>query len=124
MQEWILVLGVVPFIIGMCGQVVRTLFLKGPIPSGGWKGWRRVYWTTLPLHALAMGMWVGFIGHKYGLPVPSVFGHSEAGTMLAYTTSGGVSVVAYDAIVKTLKRTLGGYKFGPESSSKGRNNTG
>jgi len=110
MQDWIVILGVVPFIIGMCGQVARNLVLRGPMPYDGWRGWRRIYWTTLPLHALGVGAWIGFLGHKYGLPVPHVFGTSEAGSILAYTASGGVSVVAYDVIVKTLQRALGSYK--------------
>jgi len=118
MQEWILVLGVVPFIIGMCGQVARNIVLGNKRrESDGHVGWRRIYWATLPLHALAVGAWTGLIGHKYGLPVPAVFGKTLAGSMLAYTTSGGVSVVGYDAIVKTLRRILGNYKL-PEEQRK------
>jgi hypothetical protein len=107
MQEWILVLGAVPFIIGMCGQVVRNIVLGNKRrESDGHTGWKRIYWATLPLHALAVGAWVGLIGHKYGIPVPKVFGETMAGSILAYTTSGGVSVVGYDAIVKTIRRIL------------------
>lgn len=107
MQEWILVLGAVPFIIGMCGQVARNIVLGNKRrESDGHTGWRRIYWATLPLHALAVGAWVGLIGHKYGIPVPKVFGETMAGSILAYTTSGGISVIGYDAIVKTIRRIL------------------
>ena len=107
MQDWIVIFGIVPFIIGMCGQVARNIVLGNKRrQSDGHTGWRKIYWITLPLHALAVGAWVGFIGYKYGLPVPKVFGTTEAGTILAYTTSGGVSVVGYDVIVKTLTRML------------------
>jgi len=109
------VLGVVPFIIGMCGQVVRNVVLGNKRrESDGHTGWRRVYWATLPLHALAVGACTGIIGYEYGLPVPEVFGKTLAGSVLAYATSGGVSVVGYDAIVKTLRRILGNYKLPEE----------
>lgn len=61
-----------------------------------------------------VGAWTGLIGHKYGLPVPDAFGDKLAGSILAYTMSGGVSVVGYDAIVKTLRRLLGSYKLPEE----------
>ena len=107
MQDWILVLGVVPFIVGMCGQVARNVVLGNKRrESDGHIGWRRMYWATLPLHALLVGAGVGLVGYKYGLPVPEAFGKSLAGSILAYTMSGGVSVIGYDAIVKTIRRTL------------------
>ena len=111
MQDWLIILGVVPFIIGMCGQVVRNIVLGNKRrESDGHTGWRRIYWATLPLHALAVGAWTGLLGYKYGLPVPAAFGNTLAGSILAYTMSGGVSVVGYDAIVKTLRRMLETYK--------------
>ena len=113
MQDWLVILGIVPLLIGVSGGVARNLVLRGDPPPGGWKGWRRVYWATMPLHALGVGAWLGFIGHKYGLPVPAAFGTSEAGAILAYTASGGVSVVGYDAIVKTLRRFLGDFRLPP-----------
>lgn len=107
MQEWILVLGAVPFIIGMCGQVARNIVLGNKRRESDVRtGWRRIYWATLPLHALTVGAWVGLIGYKYGIPVPKVFGETMAGSILAYTTSGGIAVIGYDAIVKTIRRIL------------------
>jgi putative lipase involved disintegration of autophagic bodies len=115
MQDWIIVLGVAPFIIGMCGQVARNIVLGNKRrETDCHTGWRRIYWVTLPLHALAVGVWVGLIGYEYGLPVPAAFGDKLAGSILAYTMSGGVSVVGYDAIVKTLRRLLGSYKLPEE----------
>ena len=120
MQDWLIILGVVPFIIGMCGQVIRNIGLGNKRrESDGHVGWRRLYWATLPLHALAVGAGVGLIGYEYGLPVPIAFGKTLAGSMLAYTLSGGVSVVGYDAIVKTLRRMLETYK-GPVVESQRR----
>jgi len=107
MQDWLIVMGVVPFIIGMCGQVARNIVLGNKRrESDNLVGWRRIYWATLPLHALAVGAWTGLLGYKYGLPVPDAFGDTLAGSILAYTMSGGVSVVGYDAIVKTIRRML------------------
>jgi hypothetical protein len=120
MQDWLIILGVVPFIIGMCGQVVRNIVLGNKRrESDGHVGWRRIYWATLPLHALIVGALTGIVGFKYGLPVPKAFGETLAGSILAYTTSGGVSVVGYDAIVKTLRRMLESYK-GPTAEVQRR----
>lgn len=111
MQDWIIVLGVVPFIIGMCGQVARNIVLGNNQRQGDVRtGIKRLYWATLPLHALGVGAWVGTIGYKYGLPVPEAFGDTMAGSILAYTMSGGISVVGYDAIVKTIRRMLDSYR--------------
>jgi hypothetical protein len=120
MQDWLIILGVVPFIIGMCGQVVRNLILGNRRrETDAHVGWRRIYWATLPLHALIVGALTGIVGFKYGLPVPKAFGETLAGSILAYTTSGGVSVVGYDAIVKTLRRMLETYK-GPATETQRR----
>ena len=120
MQDWLIILGVVPFIIGMCGQVVRNLILGNRRrETDAHVGWRRIYWATLPLHALIVGALTGIVGFKYGLPVPKAFGETLAGSILAYTTSGGVSVVGYDAIVKTLRRMLETYK-GPTTETQRR----
>lgn len=120
MQDWLIILGVVPFIIGMCGQVVRNLILGNRRrETDAHVGWRRIYWATLPLHALIVGALTGIVGFKYGLPVPKAFGETLAGSILAYTTSGGVSVVGYDAIVKTLRRMLEAYK-GPTTETQRR----
>lgn len=115
MDGWIIVLGVVPFLIGMCGQVARKLVLGTEKPKNGWRGWRKVYWATLPIHAMLVGGGTGFLLYKFGAPVPDVFGKELGGYILGYTLSGGVSVVGYDVIVKTIRRILGSFKFAPES---------
>lgn len=112
---WIITLGVVPFIIGMAGQVVQKLVLGSTkltkAQAAELKGWKKFYHTTLAWHALLVGMFIGLVGFSLGIPVPAVFGSSLGGCMLAYTFSGGVSIVGYDTIVKTLRRTLENYKL-------------
>lgn len=109
MNSWIIILGIAPFLIGMSGQVARSAVLGDKKPAKSLKGWRRVYHATLPMHALSVGAAIGIAGYKFGAPVPSVFGEEIAGSVLAYTLSGGVSVIGYDVIVKTLRRMLESY---------------
>lgn len=114
MLEWILLLIVAPFIIGMAGQVAQRLVLgEKPWPtvkkSDGsevvkFDGWKRYYHITVPWHALLVGALLGLGGFYIGLPVPSVFGEAVGGAILAYAFSGGVAMVAYDAIVKVVKK--------------------
>ena len=86
MQDWLIILGVVPFIIGMCGQVARNIVLGNNQRESDVRiGWKRIYWATLPLHALLVGASTGLIGYKYGLPIPLAFGKTLAGSILAYT---------------------------------------
>jgi len=112
MDSWIILLGVVPFLIGMCGQVAQKLVLGARSPKG-LKGWRRVYWATLPIHAMVVGGGVGVLGSKFGVPLPEAFGKELGGYVLGYTLSGGVAVVGYDVLVKSLRRMLGSFKFVP-----------
>lgn len=116
MDSWLIILGAAPFLIGMCGQVVRNIVLKGESSKKEPTGWRWIYKTTLPLHAMAVGSAIGFLGHKFGIPVPEAFGKEIGGSVLAYTLSGGVAVVGYDSIVKTLRNVIEVYK-GPSKSS-------
>jgi len=110
MDSWIIILGVAPFIIGMGGKVARNIVLNEKSLKNGLKGWRWFYKTTLPLHAMGVGAILGFFAPRTGLPIPEVFGTEVGGSILAYTMSGGVAVVGYDSIVKTLKTIIQTYK--------------
>lgn len=112
-----IVLGVAPFLIGMGGRVARNLIIDEKSLKKGLKGWRWAYKATLPLHAMGVGAVIGFFGHRFGLPVPGAFGDEVVGSVLAYTTSGGVAVVGYDSIVKTLKNIIEGYR-GPSKQDE------
>lgn len=116
MMQWIVLLLVTPLIIGMMGQVAQRLILgEKPYPtkkrSDGvevtkFDGWKHYYHVTLPWHALLVGLLIGLGGYYIGLPVPDVFGEKVGGAMLAYAFSGGVAMIAYDVIVKVIKKMV------------------
>ena len=106
MNEWIVSIFVMPFLIGMGGEVSKKLI----VPLGDAStGWRRIFWITFPLHAMLTGALLGIPLHKFGVPTPSAFGEELLGSMLAGTMSGAISTVGYSSIVKTLKRFLATY---------------
>ena len=111
MNDWIISILVVPFIIGMGGEVSKKLI----VPEGdSAKGWRRIFWITFPLHAMIAGALLGIPIYKFGVPIPSVFGTELLGSVLASTMSGAISTVGYGSIVKSLKRLLSAYS-GPST---------
>jgi len=116
MDNWLIILGVAPFLIGMAVQVTRNIVLGEDSSKKQLKGWRKIYKITLPLHAISFGSAIGFFGYRFGLPVPEIFGNEVGGIVLAYALSGGIAIVGYDSIVKTLKRIIEVYK-GPSSNS-------
>jgi hypothetical protein len=109
MDSWLIILGVAPFLIGMTIQVVRNLVLKEDTNLKK-RSWKWFYKITLPLHSMCIGALIGLAGYESGLPVPEIFGDKIGGAVLAYMMSGGVAVIGYDSIVKTLKRLIGTYK--------------
>ena len=110
MDSWLIILGVVPFLIGRCGQVVKNIALDEKTLKKSLKGWKKIYKLTLPLHAIGVGVTIGFVGYKFGIPVPAAFGTEIGGCMLAYALSGATAIVGYDSIVKTLLRIIEAYK--------------
>ena len=111
---WIVILGVVPFIIGLSGQTARTIALgKSKLTKAEvaqLEGWRKWYFLTFTWHALLVGLLFGIAAFTFGIPVPAVFGTHIGGTMLAFTLSGGLSIIAYDTIVKTFQRIIAVYQ--------------
>jgi hypothetical protein len=51
-----------------------------------------------------------------------MFGIEVGGSTLAYALSGGVAIIGYDSIVKTLKRIIEAYK-GPVKSEESQQNS-
>lgn len=106
-MSWVIIAIVLPFIIGMIGEVFKKLALPGKMPVTGWTGWRGVYYVTFPAHSLFAGVIFGLFMFKAGVPWPTdVFGTNLGSAVLAGCFSGGVAVVAYDTIVKTIKRAI------------------
>lgn len=105
-MEWITVLIILPFIIGMLGEIVKKLVLRGKMPADGWPGWRGVYYVTYRAHALAVGAGMGTGCAALGIPLPGLFGPTLAGGALAGAFAGGVAMVAYAGIVKTIQAAV------------------
>jgi hypothetical protein len=107
MNEWLIVLVVAPFVLGMAGEVFQRLILGAkPREMKMFRGWRRWYFATVPLHFLLAGALIGAVGFGFGLPRPDAFGETLGGCILAYAFSGGVAIVGYDTIVKVLQRLI------------------
>jgi len=89
-------------VLGTLGEVSkRTISAKA-----GDKGWRGVYYVTLPAHAVILG---GLIGLIPWLPVPDELtkpGYEFAGRLGTGVLSGVVCKVGYDLIISTIRRML------------------
>ena len=106
-MEWIPVLLVAPFIIGMMGEVVKGLALPGKMPETGWVGWRGIFFVTYKAHALAVGALAGLVAATLNIPWPKeVFGEGLGGGALAYCFSGGVAMVGYASIVGVIRNAI------------------
>jgi len=110
MNDWIVHIFIMPFIIGMGGEVSKKLIVTSGSASSGWK---KIFWITFPLHSMIFGGLLGIPMHKFNVPVPEAFGKELLGAIIAGTMSGAISTVGYSSIVKTLKRFLSTYA-GPE----------
>jgi len=95
---------VLALVIGTLGEVAkRTIRAKA-----GDKGWRGVYFVSLPAHPVLVGALVGLVPW---LPTPDELvkpGHEFAARLGTGLLAGMVCKVGYDGIVSTAKRMLAG----------------
>jgi len=108
MEQWTDLLAnpiviVLALVIGTLGEVAkRTINAKA-----GDKGWRGVYFVTLPAHPVFVGALIGLVPW---LPTPDALtkpGHEFAARLGTGVLAGMVCKVGYDGIVSTAKRLLG-----------------
>lgn len=94
---------IMALVIGTMGEVAkRTISAKA-----GDKGWKGVYYVSLPAHPVIVGALFGLIPW---LPVPEELtkeGYEFWGRLGAGILSGVVCKVGYDMIVSTVRRMLG-----------------
>ena len=101
MLELFLSFLVVGALLSVLGRGVSELVFGGK-PRAGFKGWRGVWYVTLPLHALLAGALVGLVATT--LPVPPGMGAGVAGRVFWYALSGALGTVCYDVIKGVVKQ--------------------
>jgi H+/Cl- antiporter ClcA len=108
MEQWTNLLAspiiiVLALVIGTLGEVSKRMIKA----KAGDKGWRGVYFVTLPAHPVIVGALIGLVPW---LPTPDELakpGHEFASRLGTGLLAGMVCKVGYDGIVSTLKRSLG-----------------
>lgn len=107
-MDWIILLIVVPFVFGFVGSIVKNTVL-GPKPWDyarlSW--FQRAYYKSLAWHMVFTGVGAGAIAWAFHGPVPEVFGTTLLGYLIAGLFAGGVSMIGYALIVKTIRRMIG-----------------
>lgn len=91
---------VVGALLSVLGKGFSGLVFNGK-PRAGLKGWRGVWYVTLPLHAVLVGGVLGVAAKT--LPVPPGMGEGVAGRVLWYALSGALGVVSYDVLKGIIK---------------------
>lgn len=100
-STWIAVL-----IIGGAGEIAKQLILgpKKLWPKDGFPGWKGVYAVTYRFHAVVVGALIGCIP---GLPViEALQTEGIAGSAMQYAGDGALAMIAYTAIVGTIKAII------------------
>jgi hypothetical protein len=90
-------------IIGTFGEITKRLVSA----KAGDKGWRGVWYVTLPAHPVIIGLLLGLIPW---LPVPEALtkeGYEFAGRLGTYALAGVVCKLGYDTIISTMRRQIG-----------------
>lgn len=94
---------VLALVIGTLGEVTKRLVKA----KAGDKGWRGVYYVTLPAHPMIVGALIGLVPW---LPIPEGLvkeGYEFAGRLGTGLLAGAVCKIGYDGIVATARRMLG-----------------
>lgn len=94
---------ILALVIGTLGEVSKRMVSA----KAGDKGWKGVYYVTLPAHPVIMGALLGLIPW---LPIPGELmkeGYEFAGRLGAGILSGVVCKVGYDMIISTVRRMMG-----------------
>lgn len=86
--------------IGAIGEVVKRLVRA----KEGDKGWRGVFYVTLPAHAVVAGMLIGLIPWLPPIDALVKEGYEAAGRFGTYTLAGIVCKLGYDSFISTSKR--------------------
>lgn len=98
--------------LGTLGEIAKRVIKA----KAGDRGWRGVYYVTLPAHPVLAGLLIGLAAGCAALagypvlPIPdglSKEGFEFAGALGTGTLAGVVCKVGYDGIVATAKRLLG-----------------
>jgi len=93
---------VLALVIGTFGEVSKRLVRA----KGGDKGWKGVYYVTLPAHPVIVGILIGLIPW---LPIPDGLvkeGQEFAGRLGTGAIAGIACKIGYDSIISTGKRFL------------------
>lgn len=94
---------ILALVIGTLGEVSKRAISA----KAGDKGWKGVYYVTLPAHPVIAGALIGLIPW---LPVPDDLtkeGYEFAGRLGTGVLGGVVCKVGYDLIISTVRRLLG-----------------
>lgn len=105
-MSWIIVLIAIPFVIGFVGGIVKLSVLgRKPWDSSGFNWFQRAYFRSLAWHPVFVGVALGFL--FWAFRWPQLFGDALPGYMLAAMFSSGVTIIAYNLLVKTIRRMIG-----------------
>lgn len=89
-------------IIGTMGEVAKKLVNA----KGGDRGWRGIYFVTLPAHPVIAGILMGCIPFLPPADALHKDGFDTASRIATYALAGVVCKIGYDSIISTIKRLI------------------
>lgn len=87
-------------LIGTAGEVIKPLVNA----KRGDKGWRGVFFVTLPAQPVVIGMLLGLLPFLPPIDALVKEGYEAAGRFATYSLAGLVCKLCYDSFVSTTKR--------------------